>query len=89
MKMILFWLYLITPDGNQWAMDSHMSQEDCGKAIAEGFSGFIDEANGWHAIPDGAAYTCQPMTAISSQGVAISSQGVAISSQGVALEASE
>lgn len=61
-KPALFWLYLITPDGNQWAMDSHMSQEDCGAAIVEGFSGFIDDANGWHAIPDGAAYLCQPMT---------------------------
>ena len=37
MKTALFWLYLITPDGNQWAMDSHMSQEDCGAAIVEGF----------------------------------------------------
>lgn len=59
---ILFWLYLTAPDGNIWAMDSHMTQEDCGAAIAAGFSGFIDESGAWHAIPDGAAYSCQPMT---------------------------
>lgn len=27
---ILFWLYLTAPDGNIWAMDSHLTQEDCG-----------------------------------------------------------
>jgi len=60
MKTVFFLLLMATPDGNLWTMDSGLTQEDCGKAIAAGFSGYVDERNGWHDIPDGAAYICKP-----------------------------
>lgn len=63
MKTILFLLLMTAPDGNQWEMDSGLSLDDCrAVATAGAWSGYYDGARVL-PLPDGAAFTCEPMTA--------------------------
>lgn len=69
--LALYMLTLLSPSGESYVLDSHLTLEDCGTAIAEGFAAvYVEGASGTASaspagqivpVPERAAYSCEVM----------------------------
>jgi hypothetical protein len=63
--LALYLLTLISPAGESYVLDSHLTLEDCGTAIAAGFASIYIESDSGAGqivpVPEGATYICEVM----------------------------
>lgn len=62
---LLYVLTMTTPAGDSYVLDSHLTLEDCGTAIAAGFASIYLEGESGAGqivpVPEGATYICEVM----------------------------